>query len=133
MVFWWVLVHFGGPDVGHENPSLGSQSGPQRQIPTRSGSFTKTHHRGTQAKSNRKPDVTHASTVRFQLAIWIHGITDGPLSSAGGDFTKTVGSHLGDQRQPTSVLRPSFHYDRWIADPLFLGWLDRPPNSDGSR
>jgi hypothetical protein len=109
MVFWWVLVHFGPRMWAMKTPVLGSQSGPQRKSPpTQSGSLTKTHHRGTPSKSNRKSDVTHASTVRFQLAIWISRHQRRPTFVCRRDFTKTVGSqtHLGDQRRPTSVLRP---------------------------
>jgi len=48
-----VLVGAGslwGPDVGHENPSLGKPKWAATKNPhTQSGSLTKTHHRGTQA------------------------------------------------------------------------------------
>lgn len=104
-----VLVDAGsllGPRCGPWKPQFGeTKVGRNENTHTQSGSLTKTHHRGTPSKSNRKPDVAHAPTVRFQLAIWISRHQRRPTFVCRRDFTKTVGSqtHPGDQRWPTSV------------------------------
>jgi len=123
-----------GPDVGHENPSLGKPKWAATKNPHTKWVFDKNPPPWDPNKSNRKPDVTHASTVRFQLAIWIHGIGDGPLSSAGGISQRPLDlKHtwaINDGPRQSSGL----HFTSTVGSQilfLLFGWLDRPPNSGG--
>jgi hypothetical protein len=83
MMFWWVLVQFGAQMWATKTPVWEAKVG-RNENPPRKMVFDKNPPPWDPSKCNRKPHVTHTSTVRFQLAIWIHGISDGPLSSARG-------------------------------------------------